>query len=997
MNPFKRYLNMKACNLISKMTVIALAFSCSAEEGNMTVEEPVAGEMVTINASIADLSTKLSFTPVYDNYKPQSMTLTWAEGDQLRIYDHDDRSQFSDFDLAPGSVGSKTGTFTGTLVSASSYDVEVKNAEFDYADQKQASDGATTDLKYLAAAGGLADVSSIVFTEFSSILALTAKMPSTEVASKIKSVDITASADIFAGGNALAVTLDSAGDAGEDGILHFFATLPQGDQEISAGTTLLVKFNAPGDAHDVYTRFITLGAQTFTNNKLNTININASGSAVYANASSASIGESSNPYLIGDKYQMQAMRDFLKAEARTYFEMVDDVDLDGVDWVPVATGGDDNIRIDFDGGGHTIYNLTVDAVNGAAASSDYAGFLSFLWGEVHDVIFDGANIEGGAKYSGTVAGYIGVSGNAGICNNVTVRNARISASSNAGGIGGRVRKGGAFSNCHVINTQITNNGSVGGLFGLFDSNGGGSMTNCSADRITVTGSSHYGGGLVGIISTSGVIITGCHTSGIVKTSGSGRHFGGLVGSVQGSRIKILNCYSTCTVNSYLWGGGLIGSIWSGDEIEVNHCFASGDVTFNKGLGGAAGLSGAVQVSGATISNCIAWNGTVKPFQYALGNYSSGAVVGYTHPNCVLIENYRNPDMSLTAYWVPSADYDHPNVNGTTSPLVRIGTDLDESKAAATDLRAFDSDHGRWAYHGKHCDDGTVVVPDETLGWTSEDISGDADPEADPSWSDTPTVSLPGAATVVLREGVEWTTFHGLWEGEIRNINIVRTRLDGNNHLGIYYNYTDEGFKFLDEKCEYVGAIAGTNGPMACCHFVRVDDVVMRPARAVDNAESANCALTIDGDDINIVKVADNYAAAVLPNRTVGCAGPLLVWKGYVQSYAAEETLEFLSSTHPRTAIGISKDGKTVVQVTVDGRWDASAGPERAIGMSTALLSKLMKELGCYKAMNFDGGGGTAMWISGKGNSRNIVNHPSDNRWDWNGTGLRATGNAVYVK
>ena len=66
-------------------------------------------------------------------------------------------------------------------------------------------------------------------------------------------------------------------------------------------------------------------------------------------------------------------------------------------------------------------------------------------------------------------------------------------------------------------------------------------------------------------------------------------------------------------------------------------------------------------------------------------------------------------------------------------------------------------------------------------------------------------------------------------------------------------------------------------------------------------------------------------------------------------------------------------------------------------MSTDLLAKLMKGLGCYKAMNFDGGGGTAMWVYGYGNSRNIVNRVCENRWDWNGTKLRATGNAVYIK
>ena len=90
-------------------------------------------------------------------------------------------------------------------------------------------------------------------------------------------------------------------------------------------------------------------------------------------------------------------------------------------------------------------------------------------------------------------------------------------------------------------------------------------------------------------------------------------------------------------------------------------------------------------------------------------------MGYTHPNCVLTDNYRNPDMVLTAYWVPSANYDHPNVNGTTAPLVRIGTDLVEANAAPTDLTAFDTDNGRWAYHGKHTDK-TLSALAASLGW-----------------------------------------------------------------------------------------------------------------------------------------------------------------------------------------------------------------------------------------------------------------------------------------
>jgi hypothetical protein len=266
------------------------------------------------------------------------------------------------------------------------------------------------------------------------------------------------------------------------------------------------------------------------------------------------------------------------------------------------------------------------------------------------------------------------------------------------------------------------------------------------------------------------------------------------------------------------------------------------------------------------------------------------------------------------------------------------------------------------------------------------------------WDDTPTITFPEATTVTVCPGVVWTSYHGVWEGWTRNINIVRTTLNGHNRLGIYYNYSHNGLDDLDQKCEYLDAVAGTNGPMACCQFVRVDGEVMR-APTDEDYWIANCAITIDDGVVDIVKVNDNYAAKRLPNKTVGCAGPLLVWEGEIQTYPEDATEGFLMSTHPRTAIGLSKDGKTVTQVTVDGRWYKEGWPaeQTAIGMSTALLSKLMRGLGCYKAMNFDGGGGTAMWVYGHGNSRSIVNHVSENLWDWNGTTLRPTGNAVYIK
>jgi hypothetical protein len=71
--------------------------------------------------------------------------------------------------------------------------------------------------------------------------------------------------------------------------------------------------------------------------------------------------------------------------------------------------------------------------------------------------------------------------------------------------------------------------------------------------------------------------------------------------------------------------------------------------------------------------------------------------------------------------------------------------------------------------------------------------------------------------------------------------------------------------------------------------------------------------------------------------------------------------------NPRTAVGLSRDRKTLYLVVVDGRWSSSAG------MTCAELGQLMSGLGAFDALNLDGGGSTTMWIKGKG----VVNHPSD--------------------
>ena len=83
--------------------------------------------------------------------------------------------------------------------------------------------------------------------------------------------------------------------------------------------------------------------------------------------------------------------------------------------------------------------------------------------------------------------------------------------------------------------------------------------------------------------------------------------------------------------------------------------------------------------------------------------------------------------------------------------------------------------------------------------------------------------------------------------------------------------------------------------------------------------------------------------------------------------------------HPRSAIGFSRDSSRVYLLTVDGR------AENSVGTTLIELAALLRKLGAWEAMNFDGGGSTTMVVGGM-----VVNAPSD------AEGERAVGNALMV-
>ncbi len=98
---------------------------------------------------------------------------------------------------------------------------------------------------------------------------------------------------------------------------------------------------------------------------------------------------------------------------------------------------------------------------------------------------------------------------------------------------------------------------------------------------------------------------------------------------------------------------------------------------------------------------------------------------------------------------------------------------------------------------------------------------------------------------------------------------------------------------------------------------------------------------------------------------------LLVDQGQIVKYTKD--LSALGGIRARTAAGISKDGKTLYLVAVEGRTADSKG------ITLGNLSLLMTKLGVWKAVNLDGGGSTTMVSRPLGETSRVrVIHPENN-------------------
>lgn len=282
------------------------------------------------------------------------------------------------------------------------------------------------------------------------------------------------------------------------------------------------------------------------------------------------------------------------AAVPTYFKMMVDIDLSGIDWEPVNFDNDYCKKIDFNGNGKTISNLTC-SIN-KSSSFNYFSLFGVLWGDAYNFTVENATIEGNSAI-GVVCGYAGTGNKRGNIKNVKVKNSSVL------GTGGNA-KGAA-----IIAGRL-----VGGEVGV-----------CSAMNCTVDVPCNFPGGIVGYTNADGSYVHDCYFNGKVKGS---QRVGGIVGMLAKNYDKVYNCISLGILEGERCLGGIVAHA-NYDKWDVRYPYEE-------------------------VVGCLAWVSEIIATNMPQDAATSGAIIGFTSTFNTGTNNYRRPDM---VYSQPNGGFD----------------------------------------------------------------------------------------------------------------------------------------------------------------------------------------------------------------------------------------------------------------------------------------------------------------------------------------------------
>lgn len=581
----RRFLDMFALASAVALSVI----SCAKESDNHVNDGQK--NRITITASLPDeLVTKVKFEAGESVIKP-----SWEQTDVIRIISETGKSET----YSIKEINGKTATFEGnelegtsfTAIYPGNYETAEALGNRSYTSQVQMGNGSTAHLQLNAMAAGLSDISNISFADagakLNGAVKLYVKLP--EYVTRPKEVSLSAASDVFFTDNAGTAKSSSLGlslenvDISVDHIFTAYLMSSWTESVIEAGTELTLTVKAEGVS--IKKSFTVEKSVNLAGGQLNIIQLNAEN----WNTALEGAGTESDPYRLSSTRDLLAMKPALVKGQMTYFKMMNDIDMSSIEnWDPLNSDDPYDLGIVFDGGGHSLKNLT-------SKEKHYSSFFGVLYGKCYNVKFVDAEIVSASNSgAGIIGGYIGTGGKPAIVSGVEVSGivTNDGKGQSVGGLGGNAREA-TIENC-TVNVTVsnpmgdgTNRTASGGIVG---------KTLTSADKIqncvvrgiveTTKGINNtYTGGVVGWQVDAGSEITGCEVYATVKSAGE--RVGGIVGHYQGGTLSGCKFYGEVNAASRLAGG--IAGITSSASI-IENCLSSGKIVCKNNVGGIVGMN-----------------------------------------------------------------------------------------------------------------------------------------------------------------------------------------------------------------------------------------------------------------------------------------------------------------------------------------------------------------------------------------------------------------------
>lgn len=577
-------------DMFALASAVALSVISCAKESEDHVNDGTKNK-ITITASLPDeLVTKVKFEAGASVIKP-----SWEQTDVIRIISETGKSET----YSIKEINGKTATFEGnelegtsfTAIYPGNYETAEALGNRSYTGQVQKGNGSTAHLQLNAMAAGLSDISNISFADagakLNGAVKLYVKLP--EYVTRPKEVSLSAASDIFFTDNAGTAKSSSLGlslenvDISVDHIFTAYLMSSWTEATIEAGTELTLTVKAEGVS--IKKPFTVEKSVNLAGGHLNIIQLNAEN----WNTVLEGAGTESDPYRLSSTRDLLAMKPVLVKGQMTYFKLMNDIDMSSIEnWDPLNPDEPYDLGIVFDGGGHSLKNLT-------SKEKHYSSFFGVLYGKCYNVKFVDAEIVSASNSgAGIIGGYIGTGGKPAIVSGVEASGIVTNAGKgqSVGSLGGNAREA-TIENC-TVNVTVsnpmgdgTNRTASGGIVG---------KTLTSADKIqncvvrgiveTTKGINNtYTGGVVGWQVDAGSEITGCEVYATVKSAGE--RVGGIVGHYQGGTLSGCKFYGEVNAASRLAGG--IAGITSSASI-IENCLSSGKIVCKNNVGGIVGMN-----------------------------------------------------------------------------------------------------------------------------------------------------------------------------------------------------------------------------------------------------------------------------------------------------------------------------------------------------------------------------------------------------------------------